>query len=107
MIFKYKNLPAWQKVLFFPFWILGWVFKIAWVIASGIAALTGTIAGQVVRLAAIVVYFLWMWAYTGWLEGQGMAARGEADRRKALEAELDKAKQAGVAEGLAAANKEG
>lgn len=106
MILKYKNLPTWQKALFFPFWILGWVFKLAWVVLAGVAALVGTAAGQVARLIAIVVYFLWMWAFIGWLEGQGMAARGEADRRKAMQAELDKAKQDGIAEGIAAANRE-
>lgn len=107
MILKYKNLPTWQKVLFFPFWILGWVVKLVWVILAGVAALVGTIAGQAFRLVAIVAYFLWMWFYIGWLEGQGMAARGEADRRKALQAELDMAQEKGRAEGAAAANQEG
>ncbi len=106
MNLKYANLPAWQKVLFFPFWIVGWVVRLLWVILAGAAALLGTIAGQAFRLVAIVAYFLWMWSFIGWLEAQGMAAKGEADRRKALQAELDKAHQKGRAEALAEQNKQ-
>lgn len=91
MIFKYKDLPTWQKVLFFPFWVISWVVRLAWVVVAGIAALLGTALGQGARLLAILLYFVWMWAFIGWLEAQGMAARGEADRRKAADAGLDNA----------------
>lgn len=106
MILKYSNLPAWQKVLFFPFWIVGWGIKLVWIVLAGLAALAGTILGQGFRLLAILFYFLWMWSFIGWLEGQGMAAKGEADRKKALQAELDKAREKGRAEALAEQNRQ-
>lgn len=77
MRIRYRSLPLKWQIPLFPVWAFGLALTALWLVLAGIAAIIGVALGQVARILAIALYFIWFYAYIGWQQARDMALRND------------------------------
>lgn len=77
MRIRYRSLPLKWQIPLFPIWVVGLLLTALWLVLAGLSAVIGVMTGQVARILAIALYFIWFYTLIGWAQARDIALRRE------------------------------